>query len=79
MLSGWTISQIRVHTNPTANAATTVATVSSRPTSSLASTTRSRRGSMEKVTIAVRWLHSLVTSMIPSTGSSSEVTPAAIR
>jgi hypothetical protein len=31
--------------------------------------TRVRCGTSVKVTIAVRWLHSLVTSMIPSTGS----------
>ena len=34
---------------------------------------RVRRGSSEKDTIAVRWLHSLVSSMMPITGSSSAI------
>ena len=34
-----------------------------------AAITRNREGSSAKVTIAVRWLHSLVTDMTPSTGS----------
>ncbi len=38
----------------------------------LAPTTRDRDGSRAKVTMAVRWLHSLVTSRMPSTGSSSD-------
>jgi hypothetical protein len=47
------------------------------PASILASTIRIRRGSSENVVIAVRWLHSLVTSMIPSTGRKIEEPNAA--
>ena len=35
----------------------------------MAAITRRRDGSRLKVTMPVRWLHSLVTDMIPSTGS----------
>ena len=42
---------------------------SSSPAASLAATMRPRWASRVKVTMAVRWLHSLVTSMMPSTGS----------
>ena len=56
----------------------TVASVSSTPTSALAAITRGRRGSSAKVTIALRWLHSVVRTMIPSTGRRNDVRNAAV-
>jgi len=50
-------------------AITTAATARPIPTTNFAATTNGRRGSSENVTIAVRWLHSLVSSRMPRTGS----------
>ena len=71
--SDCTTWQIRAHASPITTAVTTATSVSTMPVRYLASSTRERRGSREKVTIAVRWVHSLVTSMIASTGSTTAV------
>src|SRR6478609_3116295 len=55
----------------------TVASVSSTPTSAFAAITSGRRGSSANVTIAERWLHSVVSTMIPSTGRRNDVRNAA--
>ncbi len=47
--------------------------VSTTPVTSFAMITRLRCGSNANVVIAVRWLHSLVTSRMPITGSRSDV------
>ena len=57
---------------PTMRAKTMTNAVRATPASILASTTRIRRGSRVKVVIAVRWLHSLVTSMMPSSGRKTD-------
>ena len=62
-----------MQTSPMANASTRLMTVSSKVATSLAHTTRERRGSRVKVTSALRWLHSLVTSMIARNGSRNDI------
>src|SRR3954468_22081099 len=73
----WSAPYSRLQTSPTTIAIAIVPSVSTNPTTALARNTSGRRGSRAKVTIAVRWLHSAVTSMMPSTGSSTAVTKAA--
>ena len=48
---------------------TTAATATMSVPTNFAARKRLRDGSSVKVTIAVRWLHSLVTNMMPRTGS----------